>query len=117
MPTESGGAPIRLLLAEDHPMVVTALRSAFELVEDVEIVETTGSVAATIDATGRSQPDVVLLDRRFPDGDGIAAIGRLRSACPATRVLVFTGDANQAMLERTAAAGGAGLVRKTGMFD
>ncbi|MBF6331993.1 response regulator [Nocardia transvalensis] len=117
MPTDIEGWPTRLLLAEDHPMVVTALHSAFELVDDIEIVETTGSVADTIAAAGRLHPQVILLDRRLPDGDGIDAIGRLRSAAPETRVLVFTGAADRLMLDRAMAAGGAGLVLKSGRFD
>lgn len=98
-------------------MVVTALDSAFELVDDIEVIEIARSVADTIGAASRYRPHVILLDRRLPDGDGIDAIGRLRTVSPETRVLVFTGDANQAMVDRVIAAGGAGLVLKTGMFD
>ncbi|MEU7629414.1 response regulator transcription factor [Nocardia sp. NPDC049220] len=107
----------RLLVAEDHPMVVMALDSAFELVDDIDVIEIARSIEDVIGAAGRYHPHVILLDRRLPDGDGIDAIGQLRRASPQTRVLVFTGDANQAMVDRVMAAGGAGLVLKTGMFD
>ncbi|MEV5833158.1 response regulator transcription factor [Nocardia sp. NPDC052112] len=107
----------RLLVAEDHPMVVMALDSAFELVDDIEVIEIARSVEDTIGAASRHHPHVILLDRRLPDGDGIDAIERLRTVSPETRVLVFTGDANQAMVDRVIAAGGAGLVLKTGVFD
>ncbi|WP_433191622.1 response regulator [Nocardia sp. CA-107356] len=107
----------RLLVAEDHPMVVMALDSAFELVDDIEVIEIARSVEATIGAASRHHPHVILLDRRLPDGDGIDAIERLRTVSPETRILVFTGDANQSMVDRVIAAGGAGLVLKTGVFD
>ncbi|MEU4340735.1 response regulator transcription factor [Nocardia sp. NPDC023852] len=107
----------RLLVAEDHPMVVMALDSAFELVDDIEVIEIARSVEDAIGAASRYQPHVTLLDRRLPDGDGIDAIGRLHTVSPQTRVLIFTGDANRAMVDRVIAAGGAGLVLKTGMFD
>ncbi|BCK55797.1 response regulator transcription factor [Nocardia wallacei] len=54
MPSDRAENAIRLLVAEDHPMVAVALDSAFELVEDIEIVERTGSVAETIAATART---------------------------------------------------------------
>ena len=117
MSTDVDPVHTRLLVAEDHPMVVVALDSAFELVDDIEVIEITRSVEDTIGAASRHHPDVVLLDRRLPDGDGISAIGRLRTVSPETRVLVFTGDANQTMVDRVKAAGGAGLVLKTGIFD
>jgi DNA-binding NarL/FixJ family response regulator len=106
-----------LLLAEDHPMVVVALESAFELVEDIDIVATAGSVAETVTAAAETLPQVILLDRRLPDGNGIDAIGLLRQVSPQARVLIFTGDADRATLDRVIAAGGAGLVLKTGLFD
>ncbi|MBF6170905.1 response regulator [Nocardia blacklockiae] len=117
MPSDRADDAIRLLVAEDHPMVAVALDSAFELVDDIEVVERTGSVADTIAATARARPTVVLLDRRLRDGDGIEAIAALRDASPGVRVLVFTGYADRAMLERVAAAGGAGLMLKTGLFE
>lgn len=98
-------------------MVVMALDSAFELVDDIEVIEIARSVEDAIGAASRHHPHVILLDRRLPDGDGIDAIDRLRAVSPETRVLVFTGDANQSMVDRVIAAGGAGLVLKTGVFD
>ncbi|MQY20853.1 DNA-binding transcriptional activator DevR/DosR [Nocardia sp. RB20] len=98
-------------------MVVMALDSAFELVEDIDLVEATGSIADTLAAAARIRPDVILLDRRLPDGNGIDAIERLHEVSPAARVLVYTGDADRPMRDRVIAAGGAGLVLKTGLFD
>jgi len=98
-------------------MVVMALDSAFEFVDDIEVIEIARSVEGAIGAASRHHPHVILLDRRLPDGDGIDAIDRLRTVSPETRVLVFTGDANQSMVDRVIAAGGAGLVLKTGVFD
>ncbi|MBU3064838.1 response regulator transcription factor [Nocardia sp. NEAU-G5] len=106
-----------LLLAEDHPMVVVALHSAFELVDDIEVVATTGSIAETVSTASQILPDVILLDRRLPDGNGIDAITVLRQVSPQARVLVFTGDADRDTLNRVMEAGGAGLVLKTGLFD
>ena len=60
-------------------------------------------------------PDVVLLDRRLPDGDAIDAIGALGAA--GARVLVLTGEATATVAARVAEAGGAGLVLKSAGLD
>ncbi|GAB2996630.1 response regulator transcription factor [Amycolatopsis acidiphila] len=114
-PSETG--PIRLLLVEDHSQVAMALGAAFETVPDIELVGQARAVHEAVSATGEHQPDVVLLDRRLPDGDGIEAIGRLREQCPAARVLVFTGGADRSVADRVAAAGGAGLLLKAGLLE
>jgi DNA-binding NarL/FixJ family response regulator len=108
---------IRLLLVDDHPLVVTAMTAAFEDVPDIELVGTASTLEDAVAATADHQPDVVLLDRRLPDGDGVAAIGRLLEVAPDVRVLVFTGAADRTTADRVADAGGAGLLLKAGVLD
>ena len=115
--SHADGGPIRLLLVEDHSLVAMALESAFETVTDITLVAQAGTVAEAVAATGEHRPDVVLLDRRLPDGDGIDAIGRLLEQCPDARILVFTGGADQSVVARIAAAGGAGLLLKAGLLE
>jgi DNA-binding NarL/FixJ family response regulator len=110
-------APVRVLLVEDHGMVAEAIGMAFDAVDDLAVVATTGSVAGAVSEAGRHRPDVVVLDRRLPDGDGIAAIARLREAAPDARVLVLTGEATAAVATRVAEAGGNGLMLKSSRLD
>ena len=116
-PSEPASRVIRLLLVDDHALVVTAMAAAFEDVPDIELVATASSVADALDATAGHRPDVVLLDRRLPDGDGVGAIGRLLEAVPDARVLVFTGAADRTTADRVADAGGAGILLKAGVLD
>ncbi|MEU6712022.1 response regulator transcription factor [Nonomuraea sp. NPDC046802] len=104
---------IRLVLVEDHAMVAEALGLALGLSDGIDVVAQASSIASAVADTGRCQPDVVVLDRRLPDGDGIAAIGRLAAAAPKARVLVLTGDATASVAARVVEAGGAGLVVKS----
>ncbi|MEV0199546.1 response regulator transcription factor, partial [Nonomuraea sp. NPDC050691] len=99
-----------MLLVEDHDMVAEALGLALDRTRDVEVVARSASIGAAVADTARLQPDVVLLDRRLPDGDGISAIGRFTAVAPRTRVLVLTGEASSASATRVAEAGGAGRV-------
>ncbi|PXY34023.1 hypothetical protein BA062_17630 [Prauserella flavalba] len=108
---------MRLLLVEDHSMVAMALGSAFEAVDDIELIGHVASIKQAVAAIERERPDVVLLDRRLPDGDGIDAIGSLRDRSPESRVLVFTGVADREVADRVAEAGGAGLLLKAGLLE
>ena len=108
---------IRLLLVDDHPLVVTAMTAAFEDVSDIDLVATASTVEEALAATAGHRPDVVLLDRRLPDGDGVEAIGRLLEEAPEARVLVFTGAAERSTADRVADAGGAGILLKAGVLD
>jgi DNA-binding NarL/FixJ family response regulator len=108
---------IRLLLVDDHAQVVLAMTAAFEDVPDIELVATASSIDGAVTEAARLQPDVLLLDRRLPDGDGVEAIGRLLEQAPGLRVLVFTGAADRDTADRVADAGGAGILLKAGVLE
>ncbi|GAA3473572.1 response regulator transcription factor [Nonomuraea roseola] len=105
--------PIRVLLVEDHDMVAEALGMALDMAQGIEVVARSASLEGAIADLGRWQPDVVVLDRRLPDGDGVEAIGRFTSATEGVRVLVLTAEANASVAARVVEAGGAGLVVKS----
>jgi DNA-binding NarL/FixJ family response regulator len=113
VPRTAGGR-ITILLVEDHDMVAEAIRLALNRTDDLEVVGRSLSVKDALADTARLSPAVVVLDRRLPDGDGIAAIGTLRAAAPGTRVLVLTGEASPAVAAHVAEAGGSGLILKVG---
>ncbi|MBW4721250.1 response regulator transcription factor [Saccharothrix sp. SC076] len=104
-----------MLLVEDHDMVAEAIGLALQRDPGVVVVATARSVREARDATARHRPDVVVLDRRLPDGDGVALIPHLRGL--GARVLVLTGEATAAVATRVADAGGSGLVLKSARLD
>lgn len=108
-------APTRVVLVEDHDMVAEAMTLALQRVDDIEIVARARSIETALAEVDTHAPDVVLLDRRLPDGDGIDAIGRLSALGP--RVLMLTGEATASVAARVAEAGGAGLVLKSEGLD
>jgi DNA-binding NarL/FixJ family response regulator len=107
---------IRVLLVEDHDMVAEAIGLALEQTADIKVVSRARSIATALLETRRCQPEVVVLDRRLPDGDGVAAIAELMAVAGA-RILVLTGDATAAVAIRVAEAGGAGLVLKSSRLE
>ncbi|MFG1808108.1 response regulator [Streptomyces sp. NPDC049040] len=108
------GARITILLVEDHDMVAEAIRLALDRTGDLEVVGRCLSLADALTGAARLRPAVVVLDRRLPDGDGIAGIRALKAAAPGARVLVLTGEATPAVAARVAEAGGSGLILKAG---
>lgn len=116
-PEQPAPAPVRVLLVEDHGMVAEAIGLAFGALADLDVVATSQSVTGAIAEAAQHRPDVVVLDRRLPDGDGVAAIARLREAAPGARVLVLTGEASAAVAGRVAEAGADGLMLKSSRLD
>lgn len=106
------GRPIRILLVEDHDMVAEAICLALERSPDLRIVGHATSVTSALADAKRCEPDVVLLDRRLPDGDGVTAIAGLLALMPDVRVLVLAGEGSAAVAARVAETGGAGLILK-----
>src|SRR4051794_23060206 len=107
--------PHRVVLVEDHDMVAEAIGLALEQAAGITVVARAKSIAEALTETQRHKPDVVVLDRRLPDGDGIGAIAELSTT--GARVLVLTGEASAAVATRVAEAGGAGLVLKSSRLD
>lgn len=112
---ERAVTPTRVVLVEDHDMVAEAMALAMSRAEDIEIVARAHSIATAVDTVRAHAPDVVLLDRRLPDGDAIGSIGTLSRS--GARVLVLTGEATAAVAARVAEAGGCGLVLKSAGLD
>jgi DNA-binding NarL/FixJ family response regulator len=81
---------IRILVTDDHPVVRDGLRGAFTGEPDIEVVGEAASGLEALALVARHQPDVVLMDLRMPELDGVGAIRRLAVSYPAVRVLVLT---------------------------
>ena len=81
---------IRIVLADDHPIVREGLASVLETQPDFEVVGQANDGAEAVDVVGALRPDVVLLDLEMPQLDGVQALRAMRAADPGTKALVFT---------------------------
>jgi len=82
--------PIRILVADDHPVVRDGLAAILATQADFEVVGTAGTGTEVVREAAARQPDVVLLDLEMPELDGVEALRRLREQPSAPRVIVFT---------------------------
>jgi len=83
--------PIRLLLADDHALVLEAVRFALEPEAEIEIVGEATSGSEVLPRVAEKQPDLVLLDIRMPGLDGLQLLDRLGKQYPETKVVILSG--------------------------
>ena len=87
---QPGPGRIRLLIVDDHPVVRDGLRGILEGSPDFEVVGEASNGAEAVTRARALRPDVVLMDLRMPDVDGVTAIKRLAELGVEARVLVLT---------------------------
>ncbi|OHB78158.1 MAG: DNA-binding response regulator [Planctomycetes bacterium RBG_16_64_12] len=102
---------IKLLVADDHEVVRCGLRSLFAGTELEVVAEVATGEAATKYAL-EHDPDVVLLDIRMPEGDGLTALGRIKLEKPDMPVLMLSTFDNPTYIARAVALGASGYVLK-----
>ncbi|MFH9547996.1 response regulator [Streptomyces sp. NPDC051445] len=112
------GAPLRLLLADDHAVVRAGLRALLEGEPDLAVVGEAGTGEEAVRLAAQLVPDVVLMDLRFAgDGasvDGVEAVRRLAVAAPGVPVVMLTSFSGRADVVRALEAGARGYVLKAG---
>jgi two-component system nitrate/nitrite response regulator NarL len=112
MSTTSPRATIRLLVVDDHPVVVDGLAVLLRADASIEIVGAAATAREAAELARDMRPDVVLLDLRLPDGLGVDAIPVLRAAVPGVRIILFTAHAQHAGIEAALSAGVQGVLLK-----
>jgi len=103
---------IRVLVADDEPLMAAGIRTVLESAPDIEVVAEADDGRAAVDAALRHRVDVVLLDIKMPGMDGLAALAELRRRLPAPRVVILTSFGAEPNVHRALAAGASGFVLK-----
>jgi DNA-binding NarL/FixJ family response regulator len=103
---------IRVLIADDHPVVRQGLRTFLGVQDDIEVVGEAEDGAEAVRLTESLTPDVVLLDLKMPGIDGQAALEELRARGLAARVLVLTSMGESSYVLAAVRAGAVGYLYK-----
>jgi DNA-binding NarL/FixJ family response regulator len=106
------GTTVRVLLADDHPVVRSGLAGLLSVERDIEVVGEVADGAAAVAAARALTPDLVLMDLRMPVLDGAAATARIVAEVPGVRVLVLTTYETDADILRAVEAGATGYLLK-----
>ncbi|MCY0966699.1 response regulator transcription factor [Parathalassolituus penaei] len=110
--TTNGRQPIRLIIADDHPMVREGLKVSLESENYIQVLADVSNGREALDKAAELKPDVVLLDISMPVMGGIEACELFRQQLPDIRLLIVTMHDNREYILKVIQAGAAGYVLK-----
>ncbi len=106
------GKPIRIVIADDHHLVRQGFRAMLSRQPSMEVVAEASTAQEAIEQYTRHQPDILLLDLRFPDQNGTVAIRAIRKQFVNARIIVLTSFDNEEDIYRSLQAGAKGYLLK-----
>lgn len=110
-------APLRCVLADDHPAIVDAVSRFLDAQEGIDLVGRAGDGAHAVRLIEELEPDVAVLDIRMSPIDGIEIARALAAAGSATAVVLYTGNADRSVLLEALDAGARGFLLKEAPLD
>jgi DNA-binding NarL/FixJ family response regulator len=114
---QAPAGPIRVLIVDDHEVLASSLAMVLDAEGDISTAGVATTLEQARDLIVSLKPDVVLLDHRMPDGDGVAAIPALRSLLPSIGVVMLTASSADHVLLAAIEAGASGFLSKTRSID
>ena len=105
---------IRLLIVDDHEVLSSSLAMVLDAEPDISVIGRAPTLSQARRLVTSAHPDVILLDHRLPDGDGVSAIRELRGLHPSAQVVVLTASVGDHVLMEAVEAGAAGFLSKSG---
>src|SRR5215210_8229961 len=103
---------IRILISDDHPVVRAGLSGMINGEPGFEVIGEAGNGKEAIARTGELKPDVILMDLRMPEMDGVTAIGHIKADYPDVNILVLTTYESDADILRAIETGATGYLLK-----
>src|SRR5947209_2051940 len=111
---DSGDAgAIRVLIADDHPLIIAGVRRTIEQSEDFEVVGEARSASELMNLIERRSPDIVLLDLRMPGVTGVEHISGIRERWPDVKVVVLSACDDRPSIDGALSAGANAYMLKT----
>jgi len=108
---------IQILIVDDHPMVVDGLKSSFVKHADIKVIATAGSGAECRRVLATNSPDVVLMDLRLPDVEGIDLVLDILKKFPSLKIIVLTSNQQRFYIQSLIESGIKGYLLKSADFS
>jgi DNA-binding NarL/FixJ family response regulator len=109
-------SPIRVFLVDDHTVLRQAVAAMLAGENDMEVVGQSGDGRRALDELGRLRPDVVILDLKMPETDGLSLLPQILEASPKSRVVMFTMYENPIYVHTAMQAGATGSCARSAPF-
>ena len=104
--------PVKIMLVDDHEIVRMGIRTLLERREGFTIVGEAGTAAEAVAIAHQCEPDVIVMDIRLPDGNGVEATRDIRGERPNTKVIMLTSYADDEAIYGSIMAGASGYLLK-----
>ncbi len=108
---------IKVLIADNHPVVRLGIRKVLESTSDIEIIADVSTSTELFEALGKMAPDVVILEMDIPEINGIATLRKLKLEYPDIKTLMYSGQSEDVYALSTIRAGAYGYLSKTADLD
>ena len=111
-PVPAASGTIRIVLADDHAVVRSALRMLLDAEEDLEVIAEAGDVETTVRYVRGHKPDVLILDLNMPGGPSLQAVPQITAASEDTKVVILTMQSEPVFAREAMQAGVCGYILK-----
>jgi DNA-binding NarL/FixJ family response regulator len=106
------GMPLRVLLADDHALVRSGIRSLLQALDTVSVVGEAGDGVTALQLIEQLQPEVVLMDIAMPGLNGLDTLAQIHDRFPAVRVIILSMHTNEAYVSKALRSGAMGYLIK-----
>jgi DNA-binding NarL/FixJ family response regulator len=104
---------VRVVIADDHRLIVDGIKRSLEGSEDFEVVGEASSGSQVLPLVSRTNPDLVLLDLRMPGADGLTCLSRIRKQHPNVKVVILSVSTDESVIQTVLKRGASAYIVKT----
>src|SRR3989442_12289073 len=104
---------LKVIIADDHQLILDGIRRALEATEDFEIIGEASSGGQVLPLVSRLRPDLVLLDLRMPDSDGLACLAQIKRRFPEIKVVVLSVSTDEKLIQTVLRRGASAYIVKS----
>jgi DNA-binding NarL/FixJ family response regulator len=108
---------IKILVADNHPIVRMGIKQVLEPVSDIEVIADVSTTTELFNVLDKHTPDIIILEMDIPEINGIATLRRIKKEYPSIRVLIYSGQSEDVYALSTIRAGAFGYLSKAADLD
>ncbi|MBI4734403.1 MAG: response regulator transcription factor, partial [Rubrobacteridae bacterium] len=103
---------VKVLVVEDHPLMQAGIKNALERCDDIRVVGEASSRQRAIELVDATAPDIVIMDIKLTDSDGITTMKDIKARCSSAKFLMFSGFDNEQYVVKAIESGATGYLLK-----